>query len=1096
MLDSGSDISLINLITLQSLLTLDQINKLKQPCKFVVQSFTQNSINIQYNISLQLKFHPNQVIPNTVQFTVFKSTNNYLTLLGQDFMQNSNFELKYLLPSKPSALIHKPEQIQLSLLFTHPENLHTCSAQVQLEPLESKTVIFHPHTLSQVSSRSSFLISQSSNPLIHILPSVYRPYSLNKHALIACVINYSNKQFKGKISAYYEHVNDEDVIKNSNQLLTNSNPTVNCLFETIPNKSLVSNNVSNITLINNIPKTTQTIFPLNTFYLQTPPQKQNVNSTIDKSEFQAELQNKPFSLSDDPDDSDHHDDHISLTPQGYSVTEIGNIPLADLINISQFEEIKRPYINDIFLNSYPEVISRHQFDIGDLSKTLGTYKITLKEGEVLPSFKRIFYIGQLEREHMSTILDFLIKTNIVHKTTQHSTPSHFASPAYLVSKADQNATYRLIIDYRLLNQAINVPVPIIPDITLLLHSLQNKFMFSCLDLSQAFYSISLDPSSQYLTRFATPLGTYQFSKLPMGLSCSPAVFSDLALKMLNYKVEYDDSQPKLIYDPIPDVHIFFDDLLISSEIKITYQDTVDYHFSLVKRVIQRLHQHKAKIGFSKSKFCTPQIKYLGWIVHNNKLIPDPKRITKLSQSIFPETLKGMRSFLGLMNTLRIISPPCLLPDLKVLCSLTSSKQKYSPTAIHRQAFDRLKSKLTETPLFSNIIDPSKPKVLFTDASSNNKACFSAVLGQLTCPLASNPTVPDYLHLDDPTHQIIFDKKLNFEPVPLYINNQVQKSNNGLYDFTYLSDPLFGFTSENVNDSIFISIRSIQTIYKCTVIDISTLRQQIIQKLNKSLYIKQSIISHDFDNQTHRFKQFTSDILSGSNPLDTQLLMLNIISQVLNRCLIIVSSLHKHKDSPIIKINPSTNKPPFVFSLYQKDNYLIFRPLIVNTKFNISNIKQFEICYFYSKTISEKQTNYSILELETLALLHALQALQKFISNAPLLVLTDSKSLFLLFSNPVHSSSSKIARWADKIAFDYPNVTLKFIPSHLNIADFLSRDFEIRRDDLKRLPLKNFSVPDLDQHIDFNTTYTLKSWSDFVRRNTDLLKILNPDENQL
>ena len=1095
MLDSGSDISLINLTTLQSFLTPKQIDNLKQHCEFSVQSFTQNAINIVFNIPLKLKFHKNQTTPSIVQFSVFKSNNTYLTLLGQDFMQQSKLELKYLFPTKPSAIINIPEKIVLKLLFTHPENLHTCTAHVSMKPQESKTVVFQPHTLSCINSKASFLISQSSNPLIHILPTVYTPYSLNKHVLLACVINYSNKIFSGKISAHYEEIHDDQIIKDPESILKNTNTTNNCLFETFSSSdAITTNNVINITLLNNIPETSQNIYPLNTFYLHTPPLKTSTSIDQQKTEINKELLETSFPLTDDPDDPDDSNNHVSLLPQGYSVTEPGNVPLEDLINLSQFEEIKRPYIKDIFLDNYPEIVSRHQFDIGDLSSTLGTYKITLKDGETLPSFKKIFYIGQIERQHMSTILQFLIKTNIVRKTTQNSTPSHFASPAYLVSKADKNATYRLIIDYRLLNQAVNVPVPIIPDITLLLHSLQNKFMFTTIDLSQAFYSISLEKSCQYLTRFATPLGTFEFTKLPMGLSCSPAVFSDLALKMLHYKVEFnEDHEPNLIYDPIPDVHIFFDDLLISSGIKDNYRSTIDYHFSLVKKVIQRLHLHKAKIGFSKSKFCTPQIKYLGWIIHNNRLIPDPKRVQKLTQSPFPPTLKGMRSFLGLINTLRIISPPFLFPDIKLLSSLTSSKVKYAPTNAHRQAFENLKIKLTEAPLFSKIIDPLKPKVLFTDASSNNKAAFSAVLGQLTSPVSSNPTVPDYLNLDDPTHRIIFDLKLPIEPLPLYTPDSTANSKMNLLLFDYLDTDFLGYTVDNINNSLFISIQSIQHAYKCSLSEVQTLRQLLVQNLKKSLYIKQQILSNDFNNELPKFKEFTDKLLTTFPPYDSHLLLLKVLAIALHRTFLVISSLPVHAASPILKFNASTSKPPFVFSLYQKQDNLIFRPLKLNTKFNISDIKQFEICYFYSKTISSQQANYSILELETLALLFSLQALHKLIAGSPLLVLTDSKSLFLLFSNPVRNSASKIARWADKIQFDYPNLTLKFIPTHLNIADFLSRDFVINKDDIKRLPLKNYSVPELDEHLDHSQTFTLQSWRDFVQKNEHLIKLLTPDK---
>ena len=149
----------------------------------------------------------------------------------------------------------------------------------------------------------------------------------------------------------------------------------------------------------------------------------------------------------------------------------------------------------------------------------------------------------------------------------------------------------------------------------------------------------------------------------------------------------------------------------------------------------------------------------------------------------------------------------------------------------------------------------------------------------------------------------------------------------------------------------------------------------------------------------------------------------------NCTIIVISSLSQHQNSPILKFQPNVTKPPFILGLYNCFGSHLFHPFYINqnSEFNLKQLQQFQIVYFWSKAFSKEHITKSILELELMALLIALNALVKLIGNSPLLAITNSKALFLLHANPLCNSSTKIACWSDKLRADFPALQLKFVP---------------------------------------------------------------------
>ena len=114
---------------------------------------------------------------------------------------------------------------------------------------------------------------------------------------------------------------------------------------------------------------------------------------------------------------------------------------------------------------------------------------------------------------MRVIIDDLLAEGIIRESN-----SPYSSPIVLVGK--KSGSYRLCVDYRELNKITikdNFPTPLIDD---QLDRLKNKKIYTSLDLKNGFHHVRMNEESVQYTSFVTPLGQYEYLKMPFGLTNS------------------------------------------------------------------------------------------------------------------------------------------------------------------------------------------------------------------------------------------------------------------------------------------------------------------------------------------------------------------------------------------------------------------------------------------------------------------------------------------------------------------------------------------------------------------------------------------------
>ncbi len=506
-----------------------------------------------------------------------------------------------------------------------------------------------------------------------------------------------------------------------------------------------------------------------------------------------------------------------IEPSGLDLPTLIHATAADAIDLSSYSEEIRPFIEKIFIQKYPEVVSLHSLDAGNLSLTLGYTQLRLREGELLPRAKRIFHISPSDQRHLDDICELLIKFGYIMRSPMTPDGSHlYGMSAYLVPRSKPNCLGRLIVDFSPVNQLIQSPSSVIPEIGATLQFLRGKALYSSLDLRYAYLALRIDEESRKLTTFLTPSGSYRWLALPTGAALSPAYFTDACNRILHFSPEY-DSSGKLIYearnvvkqkrDPLKFVCNYFDDILATSPLKPTYGETLTCHFEILEQCVQRLAFHGAKINVMKCEFARSKILFLGWYVSHDYVIADPRRIQKIREFKFPDNKKSVRAFLGLVNSLRKVVAMNVIEHVAILTPLTSSKVIFAPEEKHYIAFEKIKHLLISEPLFGHLIDESAEKFLWVDAATTS-GVLGGVLAQKIVGTGDEKVVPTFLDLDDKVHRLIFDKELLYEPCRLYTSLPIELPKPTSIRtvpprITPLGD-LLGFTEDNVHESFFWS----------------------------------------------------------------------------------------------------------------------------------------------------------------------------------------------------------------------------------------------------------------------------------------------------
>jgi hypothetical protein len=391
-------------------------------------------------------------------------------------------------------------------------------------------------------------------------------------------------------------------------------------------------------------------------------------------------------------------DDMSLNTGDETLTEISALPIKlpnqDFPTKPNLDHIRPEMteeqwirINQV-LASFSDVFAQDPSDLGHTH--LLTHEIELEEG-ARPFKEHVRRFSPEKKRITEEQLQKLLDQGIVH-----ASKSPFASAVVLVKKGDGN--HRFCIDFRKLNDITvkdSFPLPVIGDS---LESLGSAKYFTSLDMGNAFWQIPLEEKSRPRTAFVTAGGLWEWTRMPFGLCNATATFQRLMARALSTLVSK--------YGNL--VLCYVDDILIATR-------TLDEHIDRVSEVFSCLRNAGLKLKAKKCYLFKKEIKFLGRLISDYQMKPDPGNIQKVIDWDPPRNKKELDSFLGIAGYYREFIAGFADMAQPLMCMKSKNVEFHWNEKI-QEAFDRLKKALTSKPVLQ-LPDEVGEFFLDTDASA-------------------------------------------------------------------------------------------------------------------------------------------------------------------------------------------------------------------------------------------------------------------------------------------------------------------------------------------------------------------------------------------
>jgi transposase InsO family protein len=162
--------------------------------------------------------------------------------------------------------------------------------------------------------------------------------------------------------------------------------------------------------------------------------------------------------------------------------------------------------------------------------------------------------------------------------------------------------------------------------------IQGATVFTRLDLRDGYHHLRIRKGDEKHTAFITEYGLYEWTVACFGLKNAPAEFARFMSNILREFVN-------------DFVVVYFDDIII-------YSNNIKEHWQQVRKVLERIKEHKVNLKIKKCEFGVSETEFLGQIINGKTMRMQQEKVKAILDWPIPKKKEDVAAFRGLTGYYR------------------------------------------------------------------------------------------------------------------------------------------------------------------------------------------------------------------------------------------------------------------------------------------------------------------------------------------------------------------------------------------------------------------------------------------------------------
>ena len=367
---------------------------------------------------------------------------------------------------------------------------------------------------------------------------------------------------------------------------------------------------------------------------------------------------------------------IRLGARIYSMNTRSSLLVGSLSTVEANDDVKA------ILECFPEVCTKDA--IGRTEVVQHEIKLTTS----WPICDRPRKYALWQQEIMDAEISKMLDVGVIR-------PSQSPYAAAVVLAKKKSGEWRFCVDYKNLNEVTIKDKHPLPRIKDLIRTIKESRYFITLDLRAGYWQVKMREEDVPKTAFRTHRGLYEFIVMPFGLTNAPATFQRLMETL------FGDYHWRGIL-------LYLDDILIHSPSRKGALD-------LLEIVLGRLRVAGLTINPEKCEFFPREINYLGHLLSEEGMRPNPRKVEAIKALHRPSDIKGVQRILGMFTYYQDFIPH-YASHCEPLIEILRDKKRFRWGSEQDKALQKLKDAFVDVVLTIPLIGDDF--LLETDASDH------------------------------------------------------------------------------------------------------------------------------------------------------------------------------------------------------------------------------------------------------------------------------------------------------------------------------------------------------------------------------------------